>query len=333
MTNHIAPLNLYCIDITLYYWRGSSDDVCNKVIHCLRVLAFKCFINWNHGHATAVECDFAPGECLHFSCILRLLLIPRAIKDNSKYGNISSITSVPSGSCTPTNVWSTAVHNPYIYEKFMNHLETEFSVENLLFITEFYYVQMKNILKQKYSQLDEMIKDNNRSIKFDVKLAILNDLRDDKIKLNAYDDINGEKKQSQVDSIEPAVPAVPPVVPVSLIAKRLQLSNNSNSIILAFRLLYNKYIDDNGAPFMIHISSLCRQELMISLDCKYYQRMKRRKKTNQTGSTHEQSFIDHEWAQHENSMEWLLVELLTKMDSAAREISSLMQQSFVRFKK
>ena len=38
--------------------------------------------------------------------------------------------------------WSDIVCTPYGYEAFMNHLETEFSIENLLFITEVCYNQL-----------------------------------------------------------------------------------------------------------------------------------------------------------------------------------------------
>ena len=62
--------------------------------------------------------------------------------------------------------WSQTVTNTNIYEKFLHHLQTWFSIENLLFITE--YMQIKNVLKQKYSQLEQLIKDNV-SIGFDIE--------------------------------------------------------------------------------------------------------------------------------------------------------------------
>ena len=294
---------------------------------------------------------------------------------NARTPEMSPIPLVASSRSSSINIdkskfqykhWSKAVSCPYIYEKFMNHLETEFSIENLLFITE--YVQIKHQLKQKYCQLEQMMKDNGL-IKFDIKLPPLNDEteREEEMHGQSVEDDEKQEKQEKQKRVSPQwlqaekiienlpqmhlstpsfsasvgpvvppiVPAeVPPVVPISLIAKRLSQDSN---IILAFKSLYNKYIDANGAPFMINISSNCRQELMILLDCNYYyQNTHKTKKTTIDKSvlmSENRSFIDDEWTKQGNSIDWLLLQLLLKSDSAAREISALMQQSFLRFRK
>ena len=118
--------------------------------------------------------------------------------------------------------------------------------------------------------------------------------------------------------------AEPPVVPLSLIAK--QLYKNSYNIILAFKSLYNKYIDTNYAPFMINISSKCREELMKSLDCNYYgnkvikPKIVKQEKSNNKVKVFDvivnKALIDDEWLQHSKSIDWLLVKLLVQMDCA-----------------
>ena len=337
-----------------------------------------------------------------------------SIGSGSRSQSIGNITGIPPGMRSRSGIidgfsadvdqpaythWSQAVTSPYIYEKFMNHLETEFSVENLLFVTE--YVQMKHVLMQNYCQLEQMMKDNI-SIKFDIKLP-QNDLdnHDDthtpEIELMqdvdivdhshdaAHGDINGDvdasSDQLQSKSMDhsnlgvntsrsrlsaPSFSAeLPPVVPISLIAKQLC---KDLDIIVAFKSLYNKYIDADNAPFMINISSSCREELMKSLDCNYYNNMKCRRNnfmpqqkqksldrldkiftTVRTSSgignhksrcNHDnesnlpnKSLIDDEWLQRGKSVDWLLVKLLSEMDCGARQISSLMNQSFLRFRK
>ena len=169
--------------------------------------------------------------------------------------------------------WSTAVTTPYIYETFMNHLETEFSVENLLFITE--YVQIKQVLMIKYPQSRSMMKEN-ALIKFDIKLPQNNTDCD-----YDYDEKNSileiEMKQSNPNSNRAVSVETPPTMHVSRIAK--QLCQDSN-VIITFRSLYNKYVDENNAPFMINVSSICREELIKSLDCNYYQDVSKTNTTN-----------------------------------------------------
>ena len=259
--------------------------------------------------------------------------------------------------------WTTAVVAPFIYEKFMNHLQGEFSLENLLFITE--YVQIKNILKKQHHQLRKMMLENV-SIKFDVKLGQL--LNDDILK----DENKAEERMNRSGSI---INETPPIVPVSLIAKRL---SENGDIILAFKSIYHKYIDADYAPFMINISCHCREILKNSLDCNYYKQLQKgsggKPKSSFSGdkmfgmylsnfmrgngssvNNHDvenkqdekpnkenkiaddtslnEAFIDCAWIENERSIEWLLIRLLAEMDRAALEVSALMNLSFLRFRK
>ena len=44
------------------------------------------------------------------------------------------------------------------------------------------------------------------------------------------------------------------------------------------------------------------------------------------------SMIDSEWEKHDESIPWLLEELIPQMDKAAKEIANLMKDSFQRYK-
>ena len=298
-----------------------------------------------------------------------------AMNNNS---NTNTSESTVNGRKRQSTSWSKCMSSPYIYEKFMNHLSREFSVENLLFITE--YIQIKNVLKQKYYQLEEMMKEN-RSIRFDIKLPKYHsdendddndddnddgtpyfddnmqfhctddehdkNEKNDKNPHDGDDDAYDDDKLKTVSNINrkrgistPSLSAEPPIVPVSLIAKQLCKDLN---IILAFKSLYNKYIDANHAPFMINISSTCREELMKLLDCNYYCNKIKQQKSNDnkifdhqakvSSDSTNKSFIDDQWLKHRKSIDWLLVKLLVQMDCAALEISILIRQSFLRFRK
>ena len=226
-------------------------------------------------------------------------------------------------------------------------------------------MQIKQVLKSQmeiiYNKLleDESIK---RQIQFEILLP--------KIPNSLFADGN-INPSSSILSIE---------MPVSLIAKQLF---DDSDIINAFKLLYNKYIDSNNAPFMINISSDIRNPLMELLDEKYHKRMRIGKKSQITGDsikssmvdrlkainidsvppstetsvditvTNEEcnvsvetndnynkvasavfaSFIEQEFERHGKCNQWLLTQLLTAMDDAAKEISQLMCDSFRRYKK
>ena len=157
-------------------------------------------------------------------------------------------------------------------------------------------------------------------------------------------------------------------IPTSFIALKLMCDDNINDelkIIQAFVSLYIKYIDPNGACFMINISSRRRQLLIQLLDANYYYRVhlgrhratsgsltifSRKKQINQKQPT---CWICEQWKSKttvvsakgiklENELvnlniaidhKWLFQQLIIPMDSAAREIANLMKDSFSRFKR
>ena len=252
--------------------------------------------------------------------------------------------------------WSEIVSTSFGYQLFMDHLELEFSIENLLFITE--YIQIKYVLSKKFDQLNQLLSSNKNSnnykkdIGFNIKFGFVND------------DSIFESYESNKNTTESGYP-------LSLIAKQLY---NDLDIINAFKTLYKKYIDYYDASFMINISSQSRNNLMTMLDDKYYKNIlknnvdtlhdnndnknnnnnknnndiklsqikgkKRLKKTltltvasqSVNDYKNETSLIDQEYFKNGQSIEWLLIHLLSQMDIAALEISNLMKHTFVRFK-
>ena len=68
--------------------------------------------------------------------------------------------------------WSKLVTTALGYEQFINHLESEFSVENLLLITE--YMQVKHVLKKRFVIFNKLWK-NNESIRFNIDLPEMPD--------------------------------------------------------------------------------------------------------------------------------------------------------------
>ena len=304
--------------------------------------------------------------------------------------------------------WSEVVGDSENYQKFINHLESEFSVENLLFITE--YIQIKNLLKQRYNSIwQQLINDKKHAskIKFNVLLPTSN--KDivygginsispiNKSKLNPLIlgsnvfSSDNEAATQNINDMNNSSNSNDNGIPVSKIVQKLMQvfaandssrmkekahNNNSNNdnhtqdgfnIIWAFQSLYNKYVNGNGAPFMINIASNTRQQLMISLDNGYYRRSKglrsknnnlmsksiksllsivnlsdnsnnnnnnNNQLTNDDDDNNEKtsSFIQDKFCKEGKcEMEWLLIELMGEMDQAAIEISKLMNDSFARF--
>ena len=196
--------------------------------------------------------------------------------------------------------WSQVVSSAYGYELFINHLEQEYSVENLLFLTE--YVQVKTVLEYKFEILSQLISNNKRDMGFDVKMpkisqSLLNESGDDQFDL-----------------------------PLSKIAIKLYHDKN---VRIAFKSLYNKYINGTNAPFMINIGSRQRNSLMELFDCRYYQKVVLAQTNNVNSKI---ALIDDQFVENNQSMEWLLKCIITQMDVAANEITQLINDSFRRFK-
>ena len=253
---------------------------------------------------------------------LEYILVPSVIQYQNKVRKVNKETNNEIDDYMPdiSNMqhWSQAVASELGYELFMNHLQSEFSIENALFITE--YVQIKDVLKND-----------------DTFGPIMTTLLQEQAKSRLYSfDVN-----------------LSPIVPISKIAQKLC---DDNDIVTAFKSLYKKYIDSQNAPFMINIASKNREKLMISLDCKYYQnqiiQQQRQQKNGKRISitirskfenlnsmnsnnyiSNKETLIDIEYFKQNESKEWLLTRLILEMDAAAREISQLMNGSFLRFKR
>ena len=163
---------------------------------------------------------------------------------------------------------------------FINFLELEFSVENLLFLTE--YIQVKNVIKRKFSiEYNEIIinhekkkkkkrvsnKFESKKIGFDIQFPKIEDKSYDE-NINSMmmmnDDSNNKKhRKSTISQKHDAGHGYP----ISLIASKLY---KDLDIIAALKLIYKKYIDYYDASFMINISSYNRDNLMFLFDDKYY---------------------------------------------------------------
>ena len=189
-------------------------------------------------------------------------------------GSVLSISSVFSianktsrSSNTNTNINSTRIGWKKIistydgYEALMNYLAKEFAMENLLFLQE--YIQIKNVLKKYFGEIMNQLNKSNVYTKYKLKLPETN---------------------SNMNSIH--------YFPQSIIAQRLNNSlekflvddidikddkfDNSKTlivckhIILAFKSIYYKYIDDSDAIFMINVSSPSRNKVTKLLDADYY---------------------------------------------------------------
>ena len=133
-------------------------------------------------------------------------------------------------------------------------------------------------------------------------------------------------------------------IPISLIAKQLF---NDLDIIAAFKSLYNKYINANSAPFLINIGSLERKRITMRLDTRYYKQLLRSRNRsllvgNNSNRSSKQSYtlecnkncalIDEQYKENNSSTRWLLLNLVTDVDCAAKEISTLLNGTFLRFK-
>ena len=131
-----------------------------------------------------------------------------------------------------------------------------------------------------------------------------------------------------------------------------------NIIITTFRKLYRKYIDSNGAVFMINIASRNRSRLAYLFDHRVcekqlnpppMQKLRSRTRTRsklQQNVTAPESLIDVELSKYVKEqftnkniapndrkiIKWVVYTILVEMDRSAKEISSLMHDSFSRFR-
>ena len=249
------------------------------------------------------------------------------------------------------------------YQLFMNHLQSEFSGENLLFITE--YVQVKYVLSIKFKSIfEELLINNNKTMAFNIILPDIeqmfgvnnNNNNNDTSNTGNMLDLpigNGTADDDDNDIIgDSRCP-----IPMSLIASKLL---NDGIIISAFKAIYNKYIDSDYAPFLVNVSHRKREKLMKLLDSNYFaimndngnnsgeeqgsdSKLKRlsvsisrvlspRSRNNGFKTYNmDQCMVEIEWENHDKSIKWLLKTLITQMDGAAAELAKSMRDSFIRF--
>ena len=237
-------------------------------------------------------------------------------------------------------------------------------METLLFIHE--YVEIKSILKIYFPDIMQELSKEYSDARYELKLP---------------DNSNRNFNINDMNSI-----------PQSRIAQQLngelkEAGDNwsnvtiivCNNIIIAFKRIFDKYVDSNHATFMINISSQHRKILTQLLDCEYYyynfvvnnrdnnmmkNNVKRRsrlskllnrrstinvknediKKRKSLINAQFEDFIrsisgnyksdDENINQSVNKQiyKWVLEKLILAMEPSVKEISNLMNDSFLRFK-
>ena len=80
--------------------------------------------------------------------------------DNCNGNQNNSDTTMDEMKISNMRNWSDIVSTPFGYQLFINHCESEFNVENLLFLTE--YVQVKDVLWRKFFDAMNQINGNNK---------------------------------------------------------------------------------------------------------------------------------------------------------------------------
>ena len=204
--------------------------------------------------------------------------------------------------------WTKIMQTEVGYEEFMDYLATEFSTENLLFITE--YIEVKKVLMDHFPHILEKLKnEHTRDCGFFVEFATLGSDEYENLETRAslgaktftsgFGRVLFSSSSNPVESPDGSVDVISPPgtdIAQSLIARQLTdaLFNNMNSnddgnglgsnynkrntiavgdcIIRAFSCLYSKYVDDYAASFMINISHRNRQSLLKLFDYKYYEK-------------------------------------------------------------
>lgn len=257
-------------------------------------------------------------------------------------------------------------------------------------------MQVKNVLMESWASIITTIYDEKNRISS--RKTVLNDLKLPPCTVMSVD--NGSFGSSNSSSISISIDSKRnesyACIPESIIASELRNkietwtrndyemnnidSNNNNNrkiditsekicsaIILSFIQIYNKYVSDDSAIYMINISSLNRKKLKFLFDSSHYYRttgmdnddnssklqkqMSLRRLSFKWGreerSQHRNmSFIKQELKDylkessklgnnektHQDLIQWLLTKMLLPMDSALLEIIFLVNDSFTRFK-
>ena len=262
-------------------------------------------------------------------------------KRSTRFGSSDATKSI--------NHWTQIMSTEVGYEEFMDYLAQEFSTENLLFITE--YIEVKKVLANHFGKILEKLKEKHAGdygffVEFD---TLAND---------EYENMENRANIS-IGIRTFSVSDIKDNCSHSLIARELneeliKFRNNNNKdlelednhgdeenyqnmvavgirdcIISAFSRIYSKYIDDYSASFMINLSHRNRESLS-----KLFVSNKFSENSNINIAINKLSCNDKDdHGDIDCQIESLLQVLIKDMENACKEISTLMQDSFFRFKR
>lgn len=166
--------------------------------------------------------------------------------------------------------WNNFVSTSVGYEAFINHLEQEFALENLAFVTE--YAQVKHVLIKHFKQLmNELMSDATLQVGFNLDLPNKDDSNtipksliaaklDDMIEQTMSDKSDKSDKNDKINNS----------ASITIICDNTQQIKDICYIIIdSFVAIYTKYIK-TSAELEINISSQQRDNLRMILDLKYY---------------------------------------------------------------
>ena len=243
----------------------------------------------------------------------RLKHLEVSFLDESNYSSNCSTRScslTPSTTLTETTIsWTHLVSFYDGFEAIMNHLEKEWSMENLLYLQE--YIQTKNVLNDLFEPILKRIyskqkhNSRNRRVLRELKLppstktnrhpsASSSTIPESVIAKTLRNEINNFFNYNDKDNKKNISPGNEALLTFSLAISDsnananvgINLNSNSNckkekkidvisqsiciKIIGAFSQLYYKYIDTDASIYMINISSRNRKRMEYLFDVYYY---------------------------------------------------------------
>ena len=242
--------------------------------------------------------------------------------------------------------WSQITTTIYGFEIFMSHLQYEYSLEALLFLLE--YVQIKHILMEKFDFLVAMIK-KDRKMGFNLNLPQSDKLESLMAKTLA-NEINSKDLNDaslQIAIINAFRSLCDKYVNPNTAPFMINIGSKQREVLM--HSLDSKYFDtdtlkkDGEKKVTINFNEANEQKIIKTETAL---RVKSRSQSevemeieiitkNSTSNckslVEETKYISTD--KNENLINYILIKLIVEMDTAAREISSLMQDSFTRFRK
>ena len=298
LLNTLLPVR-YCVSTTSKKKKTKKSETSTNTIHRCICCCESCICN--------SCCDTQTPNGMSLSGTTTTASASDASPRNTDTRNNRGYSSA-AGAVSFGSNWFDVVCTGFGYESLMTHLESEFSIENLLLITE--YMQVKNVLSDHLNQVMEQLYSNNINTRFTIELPDMNDIASAGTNaapgalirksvaplMNQKEkDKEQEKEKEESDLMHSSNTRDKKIVPLSLIAKELHqdliklLSENENNInenddddidddnviignriVDCFTQLYIKYIREIDCPFMVNIKSNTRKELRDMLDVKHY---------------------------------------------------------------